>query len=115
MINDVTGTAPTRLASGDTHEPAGPKRAEPALPNPETVQEAADPQALDEAVSKVREVFHAAVPRVQFEIDSDLHRVVVKIINAESGEVIRQIPQEEILRLAKSLEGAKGILLKEQA
>lgn len=115
MINDVTGAAPTRPAPGDRREPVGQKRAEPPRPHPEPVSDAGDAQAVEQAVRKVREVFQSAVPRVQFEIDADLHRVVVKIVNAESGEVIRQIPQEEVLRLAKTLEGAQGVLLKERA
>ena len=119
MIKDVTGIAPASVAPGNSHEPAGQKRAEPAhpkpVPEPSPDEKPADRTALDQAVGKVREVFQAAAPRVQFEVDADLHRVVVKIVNGESGELIRQIPEEEILRLARSLEEAKGLLLKEQA
>ncbi|WHZ21631.1 MAG: Flagellar protein FlaG [Nitrospira sp.] len=66
---------------------------------------------LDQALSRVREVFQQADPRLEFTIDPDLDRVVVKVMNAESGEVIRQIPQREVIELAKSLEAPTGLLL----
>lgn len=37
--------------------------------------------------------------------------MVVKVMNGESGEVIRQIPQQEIIELAKRLESPTGLLL----
>jgi flagellar protein FlaG len=52
---------------------------------------------------------------LQFEVDPDLHRVIVKIMNGDSGEVIRQIPPQEVLDLAKNLQASKGLLLKQQA
>jgi flagellar protein FlaG len=70
---------------------------------------------LQKAVEKVREVFQNVEPRLQFEIDPDLHRVIVKIMNGESGEVIRQIPPEEVLDLARNFQASTGLLLKQQA
>lgn len=67
---------------------------------------------LEEALSRVREVFHTADPRLEFSIDPDLDRVVVKVMNGDSGEVIRQIPQQEVIELAKSLETPTGLLLR---
>ena len=51
----------------------------------------------------------------QIEVDPDLQRVVVKILKGDSGEVIRQIPPKEVIDLAKSLEGSKGVLFGEHA
>ena len=49
--------------------------------------------------------------RVEFSVDPELGRVIVKIMDGESGTVIRQIPQQEVLDLAKSLETPTGLLL----
>jgi flagellar protein FlaG len=40
---------------------------------------------------------------------------VIKILNGESGEIIRQIPAQELLDLAKHLDEPKGLLVKERA
>lgn len=40
---------------------------------------------------------------VRFQVDDGTGVVVVKIVDSASGEVIRQIPNEELLRLAQRL------------
>jgi flagellar protein FlaG len=40
---------------------------------------------------------------VQFSIDTASGRTVVSIRDTNTGEVVRQIPSEEVLRLAQSL------------
>ncbi|MBV6470479.1 flagellar protein FlaG [Nitrospirales bacterium NOB] len=78
---------------------------------PQPAEEGVQQKDLQHALSRVREVFHKADPRLEFSIDPDLDRVVVKVMNGESGEVIRQIPQQEIIELAKRLESPTGLLL----
>jgi flagellar protein FlaG len=66
---------------------------------------------LEQALSRVREVFQKADSRLEFTVDPDLDRVVVKVMDGESGTVIRQIPQQEVIDLAKRLETPTGLLL----
>ncbi len=47
---------------------------------------------------------------LNFDIDEDTSDIVVKIINKETGKLIRQIPPEELLRLRKKLEELVGVL-----
>ncbi|MDX1705753.1 flagellar protein FlaG [Pseudidiomarina sp.] len=42
-------------------------------------------------------------------------KVVIKLVSRDSGEVIRQIPSEEMLRIAEHLDEIKGLLLQQQA
>ena len=39
--------------------------------------------------------------QLKFRVDSDVGRVVVQVLDAQSGEVLRQIPREEALKLAR--------------
>ncbi|MGS2742048.1 flagellar protein FlaG [Halomonas sp. LS-001] len=41
---------------------------------------------------------------LEFEIRQESERVVTRVIDRESGDVIRQIPAEEVLRLAERLD-----------
>jgi flagellar protein FlaG len=50
-----------------------------------------------------------------FSIDKDSERLVVKVVDSETQEVIRQIPSEEMLRIAKNLDAADSFMLREQA
>jgi flagellar protein FlaG len=49
--------------------------------------------------------------QLDFEKNRELEAVVVKVRNRESGEVIREIPPEEMLRIAKRMEEMSGMLL----
>lgn len=51
---------------------------------------------------------------VQFEI-SEGKPVVVQIIDTKSGDVIRQIPTEEVLRAAEQLANVRGVLINREA
>lgn len=70
-----------------------------------------DQQALEQAVARVREEFEHVEPRLKIEIDPDLHRVIVKVMDGQSGEIVRQIPPEELLKIARQLSEAKGVLI----
>lgn len=46
---------------------------------------------------------------VQFEISEIDNRLITRVIERESGELIRQIPSEEVLRIARSLEQSGSV------
>ena len=46
----------------------------------------------------------------QFRVDEDLGRLVVRIVNADTKELIRQIPTEEALELSKKMQEMVGLL-----
>jgi len=54
---------------------------------------------------------------VEFEISDESAKVIVRLVDKENGNVIRQIPSEEVLRLADRLEELQGVgaLVSEQA
>ncbi|GAB6886700.1 hypothetical protein JCM13304A_01980 [Desulfothermus okinawensis JCM 13304] len=49
--------------------------------------------------------------QLDFELDKNLGKVIVKVINKETGKVIRQIPPEEMLKIAKRMEEMSGVLI----
>ena len=71
-----------------------------------------------QAAARIEKVLRGTTSRLEFEIDPDIDRmdkVVIKILNGESGEVIRQIPAQELVDLAKHLDDSKGLLVREHA
>jgi len=48
---------------------------------------------------------------IRLEVDNELHRVIIKLIDKKSGETIRQIPPEELIELAKKMRSGEGIFL----
>lgn len=52
---------------------------------------------------------------LQFAMDKEAKDLVVKVTDKKSGELIRQIPSEDVLRLRKKLEEVTGLLFDEKA
>lgn len=71
-------------------------------------------QALDHAISSLRSQVQSLQRSLQFSIDKDSGEVVVKIVDMQTREVIRQIPSQELLDLANSLKSMTGLILKEK-
>jgi uncharacterized FlaG/YvyC family protein len=69
--------------------------------------------ALEQAVGKVREALQQSNSHLLIEVDQELQRAVIKIVSGDTGEVIRQIPPQEVIDLAKNLANHKGLLFKE--
>ena len=79
-----------------------------------TAKEAAgSTDELKDAVSKLNESPHGQ--SLEFSIDEDSKRTIVKVIDVDTKEVVRQMPSEEALRIAKSLDKASGLLIRQQA
>ena len=72
-------------------------------------------EQVEQAAARVKEVLRGTTSRLEIDIDPDLHKAVIKIRNGESGEIIRQIPAQELLDLAKYFDEPKGLLVRERA
>lgn len=72
------------------------------------------PEQLKAAVDIVREYVRPINNSVEFSINEDVHRVVVTVVDNSSKEVIRQIPSEEMIAIAKALDSIKGLLFRQK-
>lgn len=83
--------------------------------NPDTQNQMANEDEIQEAITRAQDALNEVDPRVKLTVDRDLNRVVIKVVNSDSGEVIRQIPPEEMLRIQRFFHDRSGLLLKEEA
>jgi len=67
-------------------------------------------EKLDEISELLNFEMKARSTNLNFSVDEPTNRVVVKVINNDTGEVIREVPSEAILRVSKNIEALKGIL-----
>ncbi len=58
---------------------------------------AAGSRLLPEAVKQLEQIVQAFDRNVRFHIHEDTHTVMVQVLNAETNEVIREFPSEQIL------------------
>ena len=80
-------------ASSGTREPAP------------VVQEAPRPsaEALAEATRDISQYMQSVSRSLNISVDSDLGTTVIQVVDAETEELVRQIPAEEILQIARFL------------
>lgn len=83
-------------------------------PRPQTTS-ADQKEQVEVAIKAVKEFIQPMASNLAFEMDEDTGRTVVKITEASSGELIRQIPSEEMLEIAKALDRLQGLLVKQKA
>ena len=66
-------------------------------------------------VQRINEVMRSYGVVFELQEFSQGQRVVTRIVDRDSGDVIRQIPSEEVLRIAESLEQMQGRLIQLKA
>ena len=72
-------------------------------------------QDLENVVNEVNEFIKPINNTLQFSIDDETGTTVVKVVDTETEKVIKQIPSEEMLALAKAIGQLKGLLVKQEA
>jgi flagellar protein FlaG len=72
-------------------------------------------QEVEEAVAKLNNSVQSKAQGLEFSIDDDSKRTIVKVIDQSTKEVLCQIPTPEALQIAKSLDTRKGLLVNQEA
>ena len=76
-------------------------------------------QPTKEAVAKAADQLQSFVQsmgrNLNFSVDQTTGYHVVRVINPETNEVVRQLPSEELLRLAQSMESLQNVLVSQKA
>jgi len=82
------------------------------LEKPEKLQSKAHP--TQEMMKRVAEAMDKYMRSTQNNLEIKIHegtgRILIKVVSRETGEVIREIPPEEMLDLAVKMEEMAGVL-----
>jgi flagellar protein FlaG len=70
-------------------------------------------ERLEDAISMLNERMRSSQKDLSFSVDKVAKRFVVTVKDQQSGEVVRNIPGESVLRVAHSIEALKGVLFEE--
>jgi flagellar protein FlaG len=63
---------------------------------------------LERALKKINEQMEAWSTQMQFDIDPDTQRVVISIKDTKTGDVLKTIPSETVLNIAKMITKLQG-------
>jgi flagellar protein FlaG len=70
---------------------------------------------LEDATGKANEFLKSINQELQFSVDKETGKTVVKVTDKQTGDVIRQIPSKEMLELAKAMDKIQGLIIRKQA
>jgi len=92
------------FAAGQLHSPRQVTSAEIDLPKIEVKPVQTTSSALlQEAVDEANKMFKQIHSDVQFVIDSESKKVVIRLIEPSSGEVINQYPSEQVVAISNAI------------
>ena len=110
---EAVGSAPAEKAPS----PAVPQKPKVSAPKPNEIK--FDPaeanKNLEQAVSMLNEQLAVKKQGLGFSYDKSVKSPVIKVSNLHTGEVVRQIPSEEVLRIAHKLDDLRGILYNQKS
>ncbi|HJV52667.1 MAG TPA: flagellar protein FlaG [Noviherbaspirillum sp.] len=107
-----TGNFNADLPSIAARQAAAPVQTVNAVQQPASVPSM--PQT-NEALKQINDTLKKLSQDLEFTLDEDSERPVVKVVDQQTKEIIRQIPTQEALDIAKALDRLQGLLIKQQA
>ena len=66
-------------------------------------------EKVEQAVEDINDHFQSMGRDLSFYVDEDSGRTIITVIDAETQEIVRQIPPEEVLDLAMHLQDVGGV------
>lgn len=73
-------------------------------------------EQLKNVVDNINRTLKQANKNLEFSVDKSTNRQIVKLVDTETGDVVRQFPSEEMLAISRSIDQIQqGLLLKQKA
>jgi flagellar protein FlaG len=112
-----TGSAPERVAQPVRTDAEVVAVAASAEIKPSSVNETSQPtrEVVAKAAQQIQSFVQSMGRNLNFSIDSTTGYHIVRVTNPETGETIRQLPSEELLRIAQSFEQLNAALVNQKA
>lgn len=67
------------------------------------------------AVDNLNKVIASSLQSIQFSMDEELGKVVIKVMDTETKQVLRQIPNQEVINISKNLARLQGLVISDKA
>ena len=72
-------------------------------------------EAVREAVEQVNDALRRVSAGVEFSLDQGSGRVIARVVDSETKEVLRQIPSEQMLAISRAIDDLRGMLIQQEA
>jgi flagellar protein FlaG len=115
--NLTSGVMPNAAAGPLTATPVMPKppvervQAERVLPTAKATSQNVSQKELDQSIAQIQVMMDLRNRSVEFTTDESSGARVVKVVDSNSGDVIRQMPAEELLSFMRNLTRMLGTFI----
>ncbi|MDH5551855.1 MAG: flagellar protein FlaG [Nitrosomonas sp.] len=72
-------------------------------------------EEIQQAVDKIQNFTDKTTKSLKFSVDEDTGKTVVKVLDSQTMEIIRQFPSEEAISIARTLDKMQGLLFSDKA
>ena len=72
-------------------------------------------EVVSAAVQSANVYAQSVSSTIKFSLDEDTGRTVVKMVDTQTDEVLRQFPSEEMLAISRSIDRMQGLLINREA
>jgi flagellar protein FlaG len=73
------------------------------------------PAQVSQALQSINKALETMAQNLEFSVDEDSRRTIVKVIDQQTKEVIRQMPTAEAVEISKALDKLQGLLIRQKA
>lgn len=109
------------VSSSNSAGTAGPVQKTPrqaqAAPQAQAAQQTGSSQGPDQIEQAVRDIQRAAqsmASELNFSVDQESGKTVVRVIDSTTQQLIRQIPSEEVIAISRAINRLAGLLVQEK-
>lgn len=113
--NEIRVRTEQKSITGDVHRNSEPKQVVSTRDSTEnsTVNEPLTAEQVQTTVARLQETLKHIQPRLEISLERDINQVIFRVVDKESGDLIRQIPSEKAVKLARLFSGQSGLLVEE--
>lgn len=111
VLSGIQNPAGNRVAAETLQKPVPDPQAKPI----QATQSPATQQEIEAATKKLQGFVDSVRSDIQFSMDQDSGKTVVKVVDKQTNDVLMQFPSEEALNIARSLDKLQGLLIKQKA
>jgi flagellar protein FlaG len=72
-----------------------------------------DEEQTRATMARLQDALKPVESRVEVSVDNDINRVIFRVVDKETGDLIRQIPLEQLVELDRFFSGHYGLLVEE--
>ncbi len=108
--NEIRVRNGQKLGAGDTQR--APEKNAPAFSidavEEKRVNAAFNGEQLSASAARLQAALKHVEPRIELSLEKDINRVIFRVVDKESGDLIRQIPPEKVVELDRFLSRQSG-------